>query len=156
MSPSSILCVRAATLLLAVMLSPAVAPACKTPVYRYALYKWQPSHYRIYYLHSGGELPAPDASTIAAIKKAQEAKPSANIDLHVVRVDDPQSLDELDAAARNEAAEIIADVPPEKLPQYVIVDPYGGQLHAGPLAAEEIPALVESPIRRQINQLIAQ
>jgi hypothetical protein len=38
----------------------------------------------------------------------------------------------------------------------VIVNPYGGRLHWGPLTADDISAVVDSPIRRRTNQLIAQ
>jgi hypothetical protein len=135
---------------------PVAALACKTPVYRYALYNWRPSPYRVYYLHSGEKIPAGDARTNAAIINARDGKPAANIELHVVRVDDPASLDALPAAARNEAADFIADLPPDQLPRYVVVDPNAGQLHSGPLTDGEVSALVDSPIRRQANRLIEQ
>ena len=142
--------------LLAVLLCAANASACKTPVYRYSLYNWKPSPYRVYYLHSGDSIPAADAQTHAALSKLKEEKPPTNVELHVVRVDDPASLDGLSAAVRNEATAIIEDVPAEKLPTYVILDPKGVELYSGSLGTADVAALVDSPIRRQVNQGIAQ
>ena len=142
--------------LIAVVVCPANAWACKTPVYRYSLYNWKPSPYRVYYLHSGESIPAADGQTNAALRKIADEKPLANVELHVVRLDDPASLDDLPASARNEATAIIEDLPAEKLPTYAILDPNGIELYSGSLATSDVAALIDSPIRRQVNQRIEQ
>jgi hypothetical protein len=130
-----------------------VAWACKTPVYRYSLYNWKPSVYRVYYLHAGNAIPEADTQTNTGLTKITAEKPQANLEFHAVRTDD---LDELEAEVRNEATAIIEELPAEKLPTYVVLDPNGNELHLGPIATSDAAALVDSPIRREINERIEQ
>ena len=58
---------RAAPVWIAVVLGITAASwACSTPVYRYAMYRWQRAPYEVFYLHRG-ETPPPDAAVNKAL-----------------------------------------------------------------------------------------
>jgi hypothetical protein len=59
----------------------APAIACKTPVYRFAMYNWERATYRVYYFHRGS-VAAEDVPVHAALVAAAKAKPAgANVEL---------------------------------------------------------------------------
>ncbi len=129
----------------AILYSAGLVQACDTPVYRYAMYKWEPRPYELYYFHSG----SPDADATAvmeAVRAAIELRaPATNL-----------TLDDVDLSIENALERIPRDVkeawnerPDQDTPTFMLVSPSGAQVFAGSLTAADVPSLLDSPVRQQ-------
>ena len=139
-----------ALLLLVSAWSLSAAQACDTPVYRYAMYRWQPAPFEIYFFHKG-EINDHDAQVHRAINEAaDDIKAPANIVLLPVDL--------------NEDAELIG-VPPDvkkswlskkdrAVPGYLVVSPLGMLLYDGPLDEQDIAEMTHSPARTKIAKAL--
>ncbi|MCH8922978.1 MAG: hypothetical protein IIA67_07500 [Planctomycetes bacterium] len=146
---------RAAPVWIAVVLGVTAASwACSTPVYRYAMYRWQRAPYEVFYLHQG-ETPPQDAAvnkSLAALSSNGPAEgKSANVRF--------TSLDISDKA-------VLASLPPElqatlkkhkdkPLPWHVIYTPGWTELHVGRLDEKSTKTLADSPARKKMNKLLS-
>jgi len=155
----------------------ATARACDTPVYRYAMYNWAPSPFRVYYFYRGqpdkkdaevnrllaeksGLAQRPlDAQPIAA--QPQVAQPpsavqptaqaaTANVVLETVDTGKKEELDQLPEPVRK-AWEKHAD----KLPIHLVFTSWGDLIAAERLDAHAVHALIESPLRTKIAQSLS-
>ena len=123
--------------------------ACDTPVYRYALYRWQPAPYEVYLFHQGGESPAQQQVRQALTGLAEDAGRPANV---VTIAVDLQADPELKR------------VPPPIREAYlsgsgggcVVGTPQGMPIHVGEVTEAEAASLVDSPQRRRIAELLAE
>ncbi|MDP7020156.1 MAG: hypothetical protein QGG36_30440 [Pirellulaceae bacterium] len=138
-----------ATLLVLVATS-AILIACDTPVYRYALYRWQPSDYLVYHLHSKPQsAEAEELASRVAELSAEDAPERANLFLHAADISDEQTVNTLDPHVKEtwEKEGKPADA-------YFVFAPTGELLHAGAMSTTELKSLTDSPTRRRIGELL--
>jgi len=134
-----------AALALMPLLLPGWAEACSTPVYRYALYHWAPSPYRVFYVHRGGVAPE-DEAVNKKITDLLDAGPAlANVVLEVIDLD-KQALEKLP-----EPLQKVKDLP---LPQHLVFTPWGAEIFSGKLDEGAVDAMVESPVRAQVAKML--
>jgi len=148
-----------------------VARACDTPVYRYAMYNWAPSPYRVYYL-CRGEPDKKDAevnrllaeqSSVAQSPVAQppvaqspsavqsNVQPaSANLVLETVDVTKKDEVEQLPEAVKTAWEKDAGG----KLPIHLVFTSWGDLVSAERLDVAAVRPLVESPVRKQIAQLL--
>ncbi len=121
------------------------APACNVPVFRYALERWEADSYQIV-VFLEGPLTAPQQALLKKLEKGV-TDPAANLTLTTVDLtrEAPRPLRALWSAQKNPAA-----------PWMVLRYPKQTRIEraawTGPLSAEVVESLVESPARRQIAQ----
>jgi len=122
--------------------------ACETPVYRYAMYRWQPTPYEVYSFHDAANAEAHSAVEKAIADVAEATDNRANIVFIPVNLTtDP----ELEGVTPDIKQAWTSQENPE-LPSYLISTPYGVQIYAGKLDATAIKSLVESPARKKMAQ----
>ncbi|MBP88299.1 MAG: hypothetical protein CMJ64_16550 [Planctomycetaceae bacterium] len=128
------------------LLFAAVAVACETPVYRYAMYRWQPAPYEVYFFHDAE--PDDKHQQVAELLEGfgRGSATPANVAYLPVNVAEDKEL---------------ASVPPDvkkawdaredkSLPTYFISTPYGAGLKFDQLDPATVKALVESPARKSL------
>ncbi len=135
-----------AVALMASALLSGASRACETPVYRYAMYRWQPAPYEVYFLHNSDPTDAAKKIETRLEELAEGTDNRANIvHLPVNLGEDPELL----------------SVPPDvkqawlaredkELPCYLISTPYGAELYSGELTESSVASLVESPARKTL------
>ncbi|MCB1549050.1 MAG: hypothetical protein KDJ41_14625, partial [Hyphomicrobiaceae bacterium] len=102
----------------------AAAFACDTPVYRYAMYRWQPAPYEIYYFYRSEQ-----AADFAALQERigeLAARPLAPPNVQVFTVDLEQDP-ELKSVPRDVRA-LWQARPTQDVPAQLIVNPMGHQV----------------------------
>lgn len=122
--------------------------ACETPVYRYAMYRWQPTPYEVYAFHDESNADAHAAVEAAIAEVTDGTDNRANVVFIPVNVTTDPELNGVTPdikAAWNSQQD-------RTLPSYLISTPYGAQIYSGKLPAAEIKDLVESPARKQLAQ----
>lgn len=124
------------------------ALACDTPVWEYTLHNWRRDPYRVYYLHSGAEAAA-DAQVNRYLGDAAE---SPNVNLLFARMDPSK----VDAGASREERFVAARYKTKPLPLHVVLNPRGGELFAGRLDLKTARALVDSPQRKRLAELLCE
>lgn len=140
----------------ALLLAPACGSACTVPVFRYAFERFEVDPHQFIVYHRG-PLSAEAQSAIDAAKKLADDEVMP-VPL-VVRVID---LNQLEESVKKTAEKVKAeDVPPKpwmpaadaKLPWLNLI-PAGGRPElaawSGPLQDADLPALVDSPVRREL------
>ncbi len=131
--------------ILMLTLAGAVLLACETPVYRYAMYRWAPEPYEVYYFHEG-ESSAAEADVHKALEDAAEEW--ANV-----------SLIKIDLSVEN----AIERVPPDvhqwwtseenrQPPLYLVKNPMGFVVHSGSLTKADVADMVQSPVRQALGE----
>ncbi|MDP6554478.1 MAG: hypothetical protein QGF59_00175 [Pirellulaceae bacterium] len=134
--------------LLALLLTVGSSWACETPVYRYAMYRWQPTPYEVYSFHddSNSEAHAAVEEAIADVSEGTDNR--ANVVFIPVNLTADPELNGL-------TPDIKAAWTSQKdrsLPSYLISTPYGVQIYSGKLDIGTIETLVESPARKLMAQ----
>ena len=133
------------------VLSASAVWACSVPVFRYALERWAPDSYEALVIHRG-PLSADDQAIVDRLRKAEMHEPPVpNIVVEVV---------DLDTITEEESVDRGFDDPPPKLPWLVVRYPsIGGPgpfVLSAPLVSEDVEALLDSPVRREVaDRLIA-
>jgi hypothetical protein len=146
--------------------------ACDTPVYRYAMYRWEPAPFQIYYFFKGAmdEKAEKIKQAIDAAENSED-KP-ANVMFMAVNLDEDPLLRKIppyvkhDFLPRQSPAipSELTETPlpylpdglepfaPPELPSYQVVapPPYFMKMYSGELDESEIAAFIDSPARRQI------
>jgi len=150
--PTTSLGLALAILTSAILISvPTGAPACDTPVYRYAMYNWPAAPYRVYCFHRG----EPDKDTAQTNRLLAELggpnPPAANLLFQAVNVAQKSELDQLPERVR-QAWESHATEP---LPIHMVFTSWGAELSAGRLDPAAVPILADSPLRKSIAELLA-
>jgi hypothetical protein len=126
----------------------AVANACDTPVYRYAMYRWEPAPYEVYYFHDA-EPDENDQLIADELKAAWESNEErANVVYIPVDMSQENALNRVPPDVR-QAYESREN--PE-LPLHMIWTPYPGsaELFYGKLKHGQIAALIDSPMRQKL------
>jgi len=120
------------------------ACACNIPVFRYALERWPAEPYEAI-IFSRGKL-QPDASAaLEKLKGAANVRPAPNLECREVDVAQPLPAD---------MAELWKSLDDPVLPFLVVRYPLGPRAptnaFSGPLSAELVPGLLDSPARREL------
>ncbi|MBC8868471.1 MAG: hypothetical protein H8E44_03595 [Planctomycetes bacterium] len=152
--------------------------ACDTPVYRYAMYRWEPAPYQIYYFHKGA-LPegAEKIKQMIEAAESSEKKP-ANVMFMAVDLDKDPELRSIPPYVKHDwlpreepviSADLVATPLPylpaglqpfvrRELPSYQVVapPPYFMSMYSGELSESEVAAFIDSPARQQIAKQLEQ
>lgn len=126
--------------------------ACPIPVYQYSLEWWEEDPYEIY-IFDNGHLSAEQEALIERLQTITEGRGGddhANLRLRLV-----QSEDE----ARLKAHSALRGQDPESFPYVAVYYPSMSSnartpVWMGPLTAENVDALIDSPMRSEITQLL--
>jgi len=141
-------------LALFVLVATSSTQACTTPVYRYAMYNWAPSPYYVFYFHRG-DPPAEDAKVNEKMAKLPEPDPkAANLAFEAVDVSAEDEFDRLPGPVKEAWKEHVGEDAEKAEPVHLVFSAWGAKLHAGRLDDPTLKALVESPLRTKICQLI--
>lgn len=129
------------------------ARACQTPVYRYAMYKWNRAPYEITYVYDGKPADA-DRQVNAALQAMsdKEDKPVANVRFATLDASDKKALESVFPAIQ-ESLKKHKDL---ARPFHVVHTPGGREVFAGRMTADGIKTLTDSPARKKINKLLAE
>jgi hypothetical protein len=115
--------------------------ACDTPVYRYALENWPADSYRATVLHRGPL--AADARPL--VDRLKERTATANLTVQVIDLDQPVKEDLPDRLYR-----IDVSAGPVLVVSYPAATKIETDAWSGPLTAEAVEALLDSPARREV------
>lgn len=126
--------------------------ACDTPVYRYAMYSWEPAPYEVYFFH---DKPLDEQATkvqklIEAASRSEE-KP-ANLFFVPVSLSADPELKKVPPDVRK----AWQDQKERQLPTYMVVTPHGQRLYQGVLDETILKAMLESPARVEIAKQLAE
>lgn len=130
---------------------PAAAAACDTPVYRYAMYRWQPTPYEVYHFHSGemdGKFKTLQEKLAAA--RDQDIAP-ANVEVFPVDLAEDAELKTIPRDVRQLWQK--KDVQP---PLTMIVNPMGSEVFSGELDESIVRPLIDAPLRKEIGERLTQ
>ena len=126
--------------------------ACDTPVYRYAMYRWEPAPYELYFFHdqpAGSE----DTAVAQAVRElAGGDKQPANLQFFDVNLAEDKEMLKISPAVK-QAFLAKSD---RTLPAYLAVTSYGMELFFGKLDEAAARALIDSPVRRELASQLAQ
>lgn len=128
------------------------AASCPIPVYQYSLEWWERDAYEVYVFDTG-ELTEEQEASIARLQRISEGRREAEpANLRLRRVQH-ESEERLAAHSALRGAEI------ESLPWMVVYYPAvssnrSGPIWMGPLTEENIDALIDSPKRQEISDLL--
>jgi len=137
-----------AAFLLALVGSPGNGRACNVPVFRYALERWPPDAYQVVLFHR--ETLTPEQK--ALVEPLEKAARDGGANLAVARVN-------LAEGAPDAMQALWKAQPNPSMPWLVVRYPPAHQTAppawAGPLAAEAVRTLVDSPVRRELVRRLA-
>jgi hypothetical protein len=131
------------------------ASACNIPVFRYALERWhntqEEDRYQVVLFHRG-PLTAEDAKLAALLRDASEGRDSlANLSMQTI---------DLAGTAEESWQELWGKQKDASLPWLVLRSPSSSgertTVWSGPLQAETVSALLDSPVRREIARSLMQ
>ena len=129
--------------LAACLLAVPAARACSVPVFRYALERWSPGEYTVTVFHRG-----PLMQDQKTLLKAMQTSGASLANVTVGDVDVSQEIPE-------EAQQLWAPLVNAPLPQMVVQDPAYERtekpLYTGPLDADLLGKLIDSPARRELT-----
>ena len=126
-----------------------VAWACRTPVYRYAMYNSAPAPYRVF-CFAKGPLGEEDRKVQQALRNKEDDGPQVNAVFQAVDPEKKEQLDRLPDLVRK----AWQAQPAGKRAKYLVFTPLGAPLHAGTLTPQAVRQLVESPARHRLGQLL--
>lgn len=128
----------------------AVAAACTTPVFRYAMYNWAPAPYEVFYFHRG-PIRDDDAEVNRKLSDLASAlEGGANVGLRTVDVAQPKQLEQLPEVVLQTWKTKHA----EAVPSYAVWGPWGAEVFAGRLDAAAVDEMIDSPARRRVGELL--
>jgi hypothetical protein len=126
--------------------------ACDTPVYRYAMYRWEPAPYEIYYFHEEpiAEQAAKLHEQIQAVSRSEENP--ANVIFIPVPLKEDTELKRVPPDVKKGWLELENPT----VPTYMVVTPHGGRLHLGDLDEAMLKSLLDSPARGEVAKQLEQ
>lgn len=128
------------------------ALACDTPVYRYAMYRWEAAPYEVYYFHD-----QPLDEQAEQVKKAIETasqskdKPANAFFISVPLGEDPE-MKRIPPDVRK-AWQARED---RTVPTYWVVTPHGWKVHEGTLDHATLETMWASPVRTEIAKQLGE
>ena len=128
------------------------AEACDTPVYRYAMYRWQSAPYELYYFHDGQPDAESEKVTAAIERRCMDEAAPANLVVLPVDLRQDKEL----AGVPPDVKEAWNSQSSKQTPWYLISSPVGVHIFGGTITESDIAALVDSPLRRELGQLMEQ
>lgn len=123
------------------------AQACSVPVFRYALERWPADAYLVYLFHAGQLPPADEASAARLANAAQAAGMPTNVWFE--RCDTDKPLSETPAAIWQRHRDR-TDGRPWLVVRYPAHTMLEEDAWAGPLSAEAVEQLLQSPVRTEL------
>ncbi len=129
-----------------------VANACDTPVYRYAMYRWFPAPYEVYYFHRDQLDQSAQVIQARIDKFAELEEVPANMVFLPVDLNKDKELRSVPPDVKE--AWLKQDEPP--IPSYLISSPLGVHLHQGQLTEKELDELIDSPKRKEAVKDLSQ
>ena len=136
--------------LLIVLLSAYRASACDTPVYRYAMYRWMPAPYELYYF-CDGPLDAEGSQLRERIREfAGVTGPAANLKFIPVDLQQDREL----ANIPPDVKEAWTKRASQQMPWCLLLSPMQQRLSEGSFVAGEVDALIHSPMRQEVGRLL--
>ncbi len=144
----SIALLAACTFVIALITSMPAA-ACDTPVYRYAMYNWATAPYMFYYFHDGTPAGEDEETNLLLVELA-ESEPPLNVVFTTVDLSQDEPLEQLPEPVK-QCYRSHAD---GDVPRYLVVTPWGAELFAGRLDTATVRAMVQSPIRTRLGELL--
>lgn len=136
----------AASALVATLLIGAVAWACDTPVYRYAMYNWTAESYVVVYAYDG-EPSEEDREANDYLANAETADSPANIRFLTIDISNPDEVQQLPPEMQG-ALEGSETEPP----YHAVFTPHNRLLLKERLAPEAAQRLVDSPARAALTK----
>jgi hypothetical protein len=126
--------------------------ACSTPVYRYAMYRWESAPYEVYYFHDqeAGEADQKIAQVLKDTWESREER--ANVLYIPVNVVEDKELKRIPPDVKQH---FLSRENPT-LPTYLISTPYGAEIFYGKLEEKTLPAMIDSPARTQLAEQLAE
>jgi hypothetical protein len=113
------------------------------------MYNWRTSPYVVLYFHRG-EPAEEDAKVNQLITEMSQAEPPANVLLEPVNLDEEKALE-----GYPEPVKVAFEAHAEKeLPLHMVMTPWLAELHTGRLSEAEVKAMVDSPLRTRLGELI--
>ena len=126
--------------------------ACDTPVYRYAMYRWEPAPYEVYFFHDKplDEQAAQVQKLVEAASRSEENP--ANLFFVPVSLSDDPELKKIPPDVRK----AWLDQKERRVPTYMVITPHGQKLYQGALDEAILKALLESPARAEIAKQLGE
>jgi len=120
--------------------------ACETPVYRYAMYRWQPAPYEVYFFHNAP--PDEPHRRVAELLEqyGRRDQTAANVAYQSVNVAEDQEL----ATVPPDVQRAWRERGDQSLPIYYLATPYGAPLGFEQLDENSVETLVDSPARKSL------
>ena len=141
-------------LLLAALLQAVPARACSVPVFRYALEHWNAAPFEAFVFHRGPLTDAQRAAMRELGKDGLAGKLRVNISVRDVDLDHEPPPDEVELWNQSRGSDA------ESLPLLVVKFPATGRVRSafwsGPLTAENVAQLLDSPARKDIVQRLGE
>lgn len=132
----------------------AVGFACDTPVFRYAMYKWEPAPYEVYCFYERELSEQGQAVADRVEQLANQLGENANIVFTPVDITEYEESKgkglPIDVRRAFEAKEEKA------YPLFGVFSPIGHAVHWGELSVEDINGLAQSPVRKKLAEKLAQ
>ncbi|MCR4414932.1 MAG: hypothetical protein NUV77_21140, partial [Thermoguttaceae bacterium] len=123
--------------------------ACDTPVYRYAMYRWHPAPYRVFYFHRGA--PSKDDAEVNRLLDEAGSRPApTNLVFEAIDVSKADAMDRLPEEVKT-ACRAYRD---GQLPVYAVFGPRGEAIWSGRLEPAAVRGMLESPARTQIAKML--
>ncbi len=126
------------------------AHACSTPVYRYAMYRWIPDPYAIFFFHYG----TPDEEDVKVHEMirtlAEDETRPVNFGLYDVDLNEDPELEKVPPLVREKWTERSE----KEMSTYMIINPFGLEVHFGGLDEEAVTAMVDSPMRQKLAKTL--
>ncbi len=128
-----------------------LAWACETPVYRYAMYRWEPTPYEVYFLH---DQPASDRDQRVQERLADFERGSDRR-ANVVCIPVDLAADPELKALPPDVRKAWLDREEKSLPSYFVSNPYGAGLAFESFDETSVESLVDSPARQRLAEQLA-
>jgi len=127
MSFSSRLLQRAAVPAVTLALVTQLAIACDTPVYRYAMYRWEPAPYEVYFFHDQPAAEGDQQIGRLAESLSNDPERPANVVYFDVNLADDPEMNRI--SPRVKAAFLAHE--DRQLPSYLVATPFGVEIFFG-------------------------
>lgn len=132
------------------MLACAWVAACDTPVYRYAMYRWEPAAYEVYHFHAG-DADSAFKAVHEQLRAAQQHETSpANVAVRLVDATDDGQLQNLPREIRKLREQHAAT------PLTIVTNPLGIEVFQGDLDSQQTSLLLQSTApRNELTKLLS-
>jgi hypothetical protein len=123
--------------------------ACDTPVYRYAMYRWHPAPYRVFYFHRGA--PSNDDTEVnRLLDEAGSRATPTNLVFEAIDLSKPDAVDRLPEEVKTACRAYREG----QLPVHAVFGSRGETIWSGRLEPAAVRGMLESPARTQIAKML--